>query len=161
MYYSINYDPADLGKIRSIYRSASTPHKFSALPLELFGWKLTFSDATFLQLLDRPDVRLIGKEEVEGHSCWKVDLGVITYQGQKTNRLTAWFDPAVGYWMRRRSSTPQIVPRKDGKPVVLASGQLPYDYVATEFEQFDDMATGAGNGFRRAIRFSEPRGRFT
>src|SRR5207237_5306827 len=71
-----------------------------------------------------------------------------------------WFDPAIGYWMRRRLSMPEIVPRKDGKPFALAPDQGPYDYVATEFGQFDDMATGGPRWFptRYAVNRGEMNG---
>src|SRR5260221_12727571 len=112
MYYCIHYDLGDPGKIQLVYRSPlkyQSQHLVAGLPLELFGWKLAVSDTTFLELLDRPEVTLLGNEDVDGNPCWKVDLGMIKYKGKTTNRLTAWFDPAVGYWMRRRLSMPEIV----------------------------------------------------
>jgi hypothetical protein len=161
-YYRIDYDPDDLTRVRSIARSSAARglHDSMATPLRLFGWKLMACDQTFLGLLDGAGARVLGMEDVEGTPCWKVDLGMVTFKGKTTNRLTAWFDPAVGHWMRRLLGMPEIVPPKEGERGRLADGQILYDYVATEFDRFDDLTLGGQRWFPtryKMIVFNDPR----
>ena len=141
--YFFEYEPTALNEIAAIHRMSSIHPAYTAgaQPLVLFGWRLSAADQTFLALLDRPTTRLLGSEDVEGSPCWKVDLGEITYQGRITNRLTAWFDPAAGYWLRRLRSMPDVF------PAVLAPGQMFYDYIASEMDLFDDLALGGQRWF--------------
>ncbi len=141
-FYQIDFDPDDPTQIRSILRSSKVgDYYYGSVPLDLLGWRLPGVDQTFLGLLDAPAARLLGREDVEGNPCWKVDLGVVTFKGNPTNRLTAWFDPAVGYWLRRLKSRPDIV------PPVLAPGQVPFDNIAMEFDQFEDLSLGGERWF--------------
>jgi len=134
--YYIDYDPDDLSKVRSILRSSWPPQQYrnSATPLRLLGWQVIGTDETFLALLDK--ARLLGKEEIEGHDCWKIEATT-----QKNNRLTAWIDPAVGYWHRR---------------LAITFRDYVSDNIATEFGQFDDLALGGKRWF--PIRFRHRRG---
>ena len=156
--YRLDYDPDDLSTVRSIAVSSSIQGGYDAMGVlpKLFGWRLAACDQTFLGLLDGPAARVIGLDDVEGTPCWKVDLGTVTYKGKTTNRLTAWFDPAVGHWMRRLSSMPQVVPPKDGERGVLADGQMPYDYVAAEFGRFDDLMLGGQRWFPTRYKMVGP-----
>jgi hypothetical protein len=140
--YMHDFDPNDVTQLRSISQSPKIESiYYGSVPLDAFGWRLPSCDQTFRGLLDGPSARLLGHEDVEGNSCWKVDLGVVTFNGTPTNRLTAWFDPAVGYWLRRLRSMPDIVPPR------LAPGQMLYDKIAMEFDEFDDLALGGKRWF--------------
>ena len=147
--YSTEYEPKDLSKVRSISRTSFNRFYYvTALSADAAGSsRLIAADETFLAVLDHPTAKLLGNEEVEGRSCWKVDLGMLSYKGKPTNRLIAWFDPEVGYWARKVMSNPDIVPRTDGQPTILGDGQMPWSHTAIEFDQFDDMALGGKRWF--------------
>jgi hypothetical protein len=129
--YYIDYDPGD-HSARGILRSSWPPHQYKnlAIPLRLLGWQVIGTNETFLGLLDKG--RLLGKEDVEGNDCWKIEATT-----QRNNRLTAWIDPAVGYWHRR---------------LAITFRDYVSDYVATEFSQFDDLALGEKRWFPTRFR---------
>jgi hypothetical protein len=151
--YYIDYEPTDKSKVRSLARTSEPYSNYDglAVPLSLLNLRVLNADQTFLELLDRPTARLLGEEEVDGHPCWKVDLGTHTIAGKPANGLVAWFDPSVGYWARWVKCSPYNAPTRkienQTQPIVLEPGQIFRDDRALEFDRFDDLALGGQRWF--------------
>jgi hypothetical protein len=125
-------------------------HKFLRQPPTqyIFGWSFGVSDQTFSDLLDK--AKLDGKEEIDGHSCFKVDLGINTLDGKQMNRVTGWFDPEVNYWHRKIEIRP--FDWKDGQPNTIKPGQQLTEYRILEFAQVEDAKSGKMRWFPKRCR---------
>jgi hypothetical protein len=119
-----------------------------AITQYIFAWDFGASDQTFSDLLD--SAKLIGKEEIDGHSCFKVDLGINTKDGKPQNRVTAWFDPEVNYWHRKIEIRP--FDWKDGQPNFIKAGQQLTEYRILEFAQIEDAKTEKKRWFPKRCR---------
>ena len=122
-----------------------------ATPQQPFGWFIPSSDQSLSKLLETAHVT--GKEEVDGHQCWKVDVGENSWKGNKTNRLTAWFDPAVGNWPRKIEIRP--LDFKVGQPNTLKPGQIYVDYRILEFVQVEEAAAGEKRWFPKRCQMHD------
>jgi hypothetical protein len=151
-FYHLHFDEA--GEMQMNRSPLKPPHPGfpgSSEPRFSFGWEIVASDQSLNQLLEA--ARLDGKAEIDGHSCWKVDLGENSFEGNKTNHLRAWFDPAVGYWPRRIEIRPHDF--KIGQPNTLRSGQVYGDYRILEFDKVEDGQTGRKRWFPKRCQFDQ------
>jgi hypothetical protein len=148
--YQVEHD-AD-GNIREANKQDKAPDrqgKFNynfarqAETQNIFAWNFGTSDQTFSDLLD--SAKLVGEDEVGGHRCFKVDLGINTKDGKPQNRVTAWFDPEVNYWHRKIEIRP--FNWKPGQPNRIDRFQRYADYLILEFGQVEDHKTGKKRWF--------------
>jgi len=123
-----------------------------AIPWRLLGLKVTGTTATLFELLDRSEAQIVGREEVTGVDCWKVDLGLVPgVSGPALNHVAVCLDP-VAHWMPRRVTVlPERIVRARAEGAapgkVWLPGEMVEDLIVHEFQLVPDERLQTSRSF--------------
>jgi hypothetical protein len=99
--------------------------------------------ASIRSLLEQGEGRVVGREEIAGASCWRVELPPFVWDPSlEPARITVWFDPEESWWPRQMES---VLPGVETTQLLV--------------EEFQSVLTGNGRSVsfpRRAI-FAGPK----
>lgn len=134
--YELHYLPGAPDELRVaniLPSSPATEFCFHAQPGLLIGLKVWGSAHTLVDLFQRPATKYVGQEEIDGHSCHRIDFGEYEGYDDLVRTATIWIDEEHGY-LPRKVMFQETRNRKTGEIL----GAVTPQWVVKEFMQVSD-----------------------
>lgn len=150
--YELTWDTDDPSRILAI-RRLTQPSKFMGghiRPDMWLGRSLFNSSETLLTLLAGDQATILEVQEVEGHRCAYVDLGVHNSRGKYLDHWEVWLDLEYEALPRKLHFVRTRMASDDGRNRVIADDE----FQVLEFERVHDAGFGIERLFPMQMRFS-------